>query len=733
MSRRYQIDELLWLRSSPLVAKPTTLPPVEDWMGLTVGAMANRGHCRMSAEDIVLGPPKTAFASASRMASKGSIDSIERPLRQPDADDSKTDRFPFRDRFSKEKENGERDFDRRDGKAGPFNGRRGDREDWTNGRPRRTFGPDDQERKPRRNGEFDRWENRDGTFERGERNKDPRFLPRKDGQPGRARHEGSWFRDDNSQEAPEADEEKTPIRNREWRRDKHGADRDWTRGAKFEQDPEWLDGTEKDEHRRVHTQEDFERWKERMKAGSTQAPAEEKAHISEPAATDTQKSETRPTDGEIFSSSDAFSGQAAMERFFGLLGDAKQPPPQEIITPSPVESHKKEMTPAKAMKSSRFAGLFSPPPGSPAKEFDFHPETKASPVSHAASTDADQEGFQKILLQMLSGSKSRNATPHNDNAQLHRPPSLAHAEQLQSDVSSPIREQFKRSDSMGMPDTPVRNAGPPHGQDPQAREREFLLHLMQQVRVTPGSNHGHVAQGQPQSAGLVPGMPTMPEILSHPPGLASAQKLPNFIEDPAIANMHRPDIEHLRRRPTNGPPLGYFEGMPMPQGGQVPLTPSDTRVPHGQGMHSMGMHRPPGFDLPPPPPGWVPPQLPQQAGGPGSLPPPGIASPSRGGNPNIPPNMMQMHGNMPPLGERQPFPRGAGGGGAPGFPPGMMPPPGFMNAPPPPGFPPMPPSADALMGIDPRSQGPFDGNSGPQGPPPSSRQLLDMFGPGHFR
>lgn len=32
MARRYEIDELLWLRSSPLVAKPPGLPPIEEWM-----------------------------------------------------------------------------------------------------------------------------------------------------------------------------------------------------------------------------------------------------------------------------------------------------------------------------------------------------------------------------------------------------------------------------------------------------------------------------------------------------------------------------------------------------------------------------------------------------------------------------------------------------------------------------------------------------------------------------
>lgn len=33
MARRYHIDELLWLRGSPLVVRPPTLPPVDEWMG----------------------------------------------------------------------------------------------------------------------------------------------------------------------------------------------------------------------------------------------------------------------------------------------------------------------------------------------------------------------------------------------------------------------------------------------------------------------------------------------------------------------------------------------------------------------------------------------------------------------------------------------------------------------------------------------------------------------------
>ncbi|THC97143.1 hypothetical protein EYZ11_003358 [Aspergillus tanneri] len=742
MARRYQIDELLWLRSSPLVTKPANLPPVEEWMG---------GVAHI--EDIVLGPPKTAFASASRISNKSSIDSTERPPRQFDSDEPKTDRFNLREKFFKERDAGDREFDRRDSKVGTFNGRRGEREDWNSGRPRRTFGHEEQDRKPRRNGEFDRWDGardfnrdrdqRDPNFDRGVKDaKDGRFFPRRDGQPGRARHEASWFRDENAQDGQDAEEEKTPVRNREWRRDRHGADRDWTRGTKLEQEPEWLDSNDKDESRRVHTQEDFERWKERMKAGTSQAPVEEKKEAPvKQTASISEKVEVRPTDGEIFSSNGPpFQSDSAMERFFGLLGDAKHTPLPSA--PAPVESTPKKEAPAppgKSAKSSRFAGLFSPPPGSPAKESDFQLGTKSPPTSTTPSTatpavDADQEGFQRIL-QMLGTSKSRNATPHNDPAQVNHP-SLVQTEQTRSEISSPSREQPKRPEQMAIPDASVRGAGPTlkenvYAPDHQARDREHLLRLMQQVRVTPITNQGQASQGQPQSAGPAPGLMNMPEGIPHPPpGLPSAQKLPAFIDDPAIANLQRSEADQLRRRPANGPPMGYFEDLPF-QGNQVPITPGGSRAPQGPGLPAMGMQRPPGFEHMPPP-GWNGPQIPPQQAGGGPAnpmgPPPGIPTPTRGMNPNFMGNLTPMHGNMPPLGERQPFPRGAGAAGPGGFPPGMMPPPGYMNGPPPSGFPPMPHNGDVLMGVGHAGQGPFEGNPGPQGPPPSSRHLLDMFG-----
>ncbi|KAF3384644.1 hypothetical protein F1880_002435 [Penicillium rolfsii] len=749
MARRYEIDELLWLRSSPLVAKPPGLPPIEEWMPQPDPTTQNKQRPSRdpnnpsetttnrrpsffearhisrgsNSEDIILGPPKTAFAS-SRIGGvgKGSFDLVDRSVRPGDSDE-KSDRFNFRDKFFKDKDAPERESERRDGKPAGLNGRRGEREDWNAGRtPRRGLGADEQDRKPRRNGEFDRWENRenarDSNNDRAIRDRDGRPTPKKDVQPGRAKFEGSWFRDEGTQEGGDADEDKSQLRNREWRRDRHGADRDWTRGAKLEQEPEWLDSNDRDEPRRAHTQEDFERWKERMKAGSgagQQAPAPEEnresptEHNMAP-----RQPESHVTDGEIFSHSGThFMPDASMERFFGMLGDTKPHVP-EVSSPMVAEQTPKKdplgagMS-AKPGKSSRFAGLFSPPPPeSPAKE----PEPQGSSMamlfgggSPANPHDADQEGFQRILKMLGGGgNRSNNGTPHQGEPPQHaRPPLMAHPEQqprAANNMSSP-RDSLPHPEYMSPLEHPIAQAA---SKDPQSREREHLLRLMQQVRGGPPS--GLPPQQSPPNVGVAPPPGLMPEMMPRPPPGLGAQKTPTFLDDPAIANMQRPDSEQLRRRAPNGPPpMGYFDEVPFPpQGVQGPMTPGGSRPIQGLNQPSLPLQRPPGLEHMPPP-GWAG-QHPPQGNVPSPMgPPPGIQGPNRG----FPPGMMPM----PPRGP----------------PPGMMPPPGYMGGPPPPGFPHMPPNPEAMMGVGPGGQGPFGpGGPGPQGPPPSSRHLLEMFG-----
>lgn len=271
----------------------------------------------------------------------------------------------------------------------------------------------------------------------------------------------------------------------------------------------------------------------------------------------------------------------------------------------------------------------------------------------------------------------------------------------------------------------------------QLRDRENLLRLMQQVKISPEPNQQQqYGNAQPQTtAGHTPGILNVLDLLSRPQGIQKAPtKNPNFLDDPAIANMQRPSDAELNEqmRRANGPPMGYFDEMAFQQAGG--------RGPQGHGQPPMGLQRPPGFDQMPPPPGWGAQQLqPQQGGGGGPsplAPPPGIPTPTRGMNPNFMSGPMPMHGgNMGPVSERPPFPRGMSGsnsGGNFGAPPGMMPPPGYMNmsGPPMSGYPPMPHNPEAMMNFPHGGQGNFGGggnNAGPSGAPPSSRHLLEMF------
>lgn len=603
-------------------------------------------------------------------------------------------------------------MDRRDGRPGALNGRRGDKEDWNTGRPRRTFDSDEPERKPRRNGDFDRWENRENARDSNNeriRERDGRFSTRKDGPPGRSKFEGSWFRNETAPDSAEADDGK-PIRNREWRRDRHGADRDWTRGAKFDQEPEWLDSNDRDEPRRAHTQEDFERWKERMKAGSGAAqPSAHEEKSEGPVETTPDRTEPHRSDGEVFSQSGTpFMADNSMDRFFGMLGEKASAP--EVTTSISTESAKKEAVLGKAGKS-RFAGLFSPPPDSPTKAPEPPAVAQVPTGVPVNSHDADQEGFQRILQMLGGGGRSNNATPNQAHVTQHsRPSSMIHTEQSRGSInlSSPGKEHLVRHEYGSSQDHTLAQLT---GKGSQDREREHLLRLMQQVRIGSGSSDNpspNVAVAPP------PGL--MPEMMPRPPPGLGAPKTPNFFEDPAIANMQRTVLEQMRRRPANGPPMGFFDDAAFPQSPQGPITPGGSRPPPGPTQPPMPLQRPPGLDHMPPP-GWAGQPPPQQGNGPSPIgPPPGIPVPNCGITPNFPPGMMPMPSNGPPMNERQGYPRGP--------PPGMMPPAGYMGAPLPPGFPPMPPNPETMMG-----PGPFGpGNHGPQGPPPSSRHLLEMIG-----
>jgi hypothetical protein len=339
-------------------------------------------------EDTVLGPPKLSFTSASR-AAKAAENSEKRGITSIDGDH-------LGDRFPSQQRRGERWTRDREGVENPLknfaNGRRVGKEEgegWTNVKGRKSLGQEDFDRGFGRNGDRDK-------------------LPKEgdaDGTDGPARRTGTgrekferWGRrDDNGAKEDEAGGTRKSWRDRERDRERD-RDRDWTRGSnKIEEDPEWLGEGAGKEKKQAHTQEEFQRWKEQMKAKDT--PAVEK---------DDQKADT-PANAEPPVTSNIFSTPAAKPAvtpsaienpgiFFGNWGKEKATDnvasAAETITAKP-----------KPDKKSRFMTMFAKPEEAAAPIQPPLP-TPASPgippPGANGSNDEDKQGFQRIL-QMLGG------------------------------------------------------------------------------------------------------------------------------------------------------------------------------------------------------------------------------------------------------------------------------------------------------------------------------------------
>lgn len=637
-------------------------------------------------------------------------------------------------------------MDRRDSRQNGLNRRSGreEREEWQSGRQRRNYEQEEGDSKPRRavDRERNRWDVRP-VKESLENEAEGDKSGRRDIQ-SRAKFEQPWVR---GGKLPEG-EPQQGARN-EWRRER-GADRgdEWDRSryGKTEQDPEWMDSIEVDEPNQKHTQEDFQRWKERMKAGGT--PTEEKGN---PIGDDQRPASIKPepskpdvlTKPAIMSTPEI---DAAMDKFFANFND---------------KAGDAKATETKAPRKGRFAALFSPPPEEPAKETAppkvsmEAPEARNSNPQPAGMSDADQAGFQRIL-QML-GQRSSNITPQDQGQSRPKTPSTTREQQAgqPAQARSPITETLRRStepaardassqsrsstglESLLGPQSPARE----NGSRPQSTSNngtELLLRLMQQPsQPMPGLG----PQSQPNSG--FPGPRQTPGILQMPD---VRQRLPKAQNDrpPQSAPLERPPgrdsgrhdqqapREVLQRRPTNGHASAFFDEPffnELRQTGQQPPGQMQTSQ-HRSQVLPIGMQRPPGFDQPPQPPtGWPShhQQLHQQQG-PLSA-PPGIPNPQHRNmnmpTQSFPPTQQMLHQmamgiplpqQIPTGGQRQRKYTGEGGGG-PGFPPGMGPPPGFMANGPPPGFP-------ALGHAGTGAQ--FDGGSSNM----SSRHLMDLYAGG---
>jgi hypothetical protein len=493
---------------------------------------------------------------------------------------------------------------------------------------------------------------------------------------------------------------------------------------KVEQDPEWMDSTLINEPRQAHTQEEFQRWKESMKAAAEgQDPVSTKQETA--LQPEIKKLEAPPMPAFL----EASEVESGMDKYFAFYGDRKTSSEQK-----PAE--------AKAHRKPRFAALFSSQPEDGSKDASFmdpmdpvQGSILSTSQASAAPTDAnkaDQEHFQRVL-QMLAGRSSSNtpqstapAKPPKDNknrGELQRP---------RGDSKSPLTELLQKRDqdhiqedrprdhrSVGIDGLLGRKPSEPQQPAPREpspnRDADLLLRLMQQSRIAQESRRSQ--SSQPEASGSAPDPSPFPSFISgRPTAEKSNPNPPTFFDDPAISQMQRPEQaprrESQQRRPTSGPMAAFFDEPffnNLRQVNQQPMGNSEAGTQSRAPTLPPGMQRPPGFDhmAAPPPLSWQnQAQRPQQqVSHNGMNPPPGIPNPAAramnaaySAGPSMPPS----HIMQPPQHQMQPPPAqrphkhtsggGGGGDGAPGYPLGMAPPPpGFMNAPPPPGFPNMPP------------------------------------------
>ncbi|KEF53388.1 uncharacterized protein A1O9_10363 [Exophiala aquamarina CBS 119918] len=703
MSGKYSVEDLLKLRASPLICKPPNLPPMEEWMGpatrsklddqaLSSEAFQKRptleGQRRIATDPdrIVLGPPRRSFASSNARTAGKILDLTEDKSKTGDTSESRTQ-------------------ERRNTQT---NGRHNRHESDDQGLDSRR----DYDRKLR----WGREKNEQQDLEEDQMLEESRPGFRRD-TISRAKMSQSWFRKDTAEALEETrrDSEKTP----EWRT--RARDRDWDRSTKLEADPEWMDSTEPEEPFQAHTQEDFQRWKEKMKAGGTPQEQPETTITDSPGGIVEEKATQKLP---------SLEPDDSMDKFFARYE-------QKTVSQKP--------GPSKAGTKTRFASLFSPA-AEQGKPFEntapVATERPSSAQMPGNSMDADQAGFARIL-EMLQ-TRSNNPTPQTQTQTQEQPkprtPLYARDSQAKmegeprphssSNLLSFLGNQNAGYPPEGMtgpaappleryPDTKSPVEQPSHTrQQSSINKDEVLLNLLRQANLAPKPQPPPMHQhAELRSASHMYGVPdpnprqALPRSQGIPLGQApdpgmnqrrdTGRSMFDELPVPMYHNEQGPR-EHLPRRPTNGSQLSYNEDPLMA------LLRSQT-----QGQQRMmqsgqpqsvppGLQRPPGLDqMPRPNPSW-PPQQPQSQPQPQQQPPrqpplpPGLANMPRGmpgapygqpqplpNQPNIPPQQQPQR----PLPQRKYTGESASAAGIPNFPPGMGPPPGFMNAGPPPGFP----------------------------------------------
>ncbi|KAK0643629.1 hypothetical protein B0T16DRAFT_392124 [Cercophora newfieldiana] len=826
MAGRYTAEFLLHLRNSPLCVKPPNLPPAEEWMGPPPEAFRNqtnkattdrakgaggdslllnqesrrpaldRNGTRGAAnpEDIILGPPRTSFASATSARNNRISGEVDKGVKDSDRQD-RTDRFALRSRTA-DLENIPTSDRFRDGRTN-FR-RRGDQdqdnEGWSTVKPRKSFGTEGAERFHGRMGaagerfgggrEDRRVRDRDERDAGDRRSRNLDSLRDKDGDDaegprrnGLARGKSEpWFRE----AANEGGNGDSSISQREridraksWRdrdpdagdrrggaertNDSKSYDRRWDRDRdqRNERDPEWLDGPA-EEKTHGHTEEDFKKFMESMKAKKAVTAAKEE----KPAVTTEKASIESPSDvdSKVVSAPPVDSGP---DKFFLSFGGGA------ALTPgTPADSRDAQST--KTQKSSRFMAKFLTPqedsraktePPTPAAA----PQAGSSAPDYPPQNETEKEAFamliQKLQRSGVGPAVQASGPPPQSIARLfeqqHQPPPVQ--ETQPKHVASP--EPFQQYGGDLREDPRIRAPQPHHQHHnmvsprqmmpptqppPVSRPEQALHELLAQRHNVPsqGSNRG--GQNNNQMASNTEFLmrlmqshrdaaePPRPELQVRMPQPTKQVSIPNipdrepdFQRERMIAQRQQQQQQAQQQQMRQQGPPGFLDDQfhspdidSRPQPTQILQRQPPPGLDH-HGMHPFqiggnGIGGPGGNQMPPPP------QRPM-------IPPPGLVNGPGPRNPNMPnmPGMFPNPNNFPPPGPpygAPPPPLEGLSGVPPGVLPRMLPPPGFYGGVPPGFLPPAPPGM---------SPGGFQGPDGPGGFPGAPFDRRGMMPPGY--
>ena len=506
----------------------------------------------------MLGPPKTAFASAvTPRNSNKTFDFPEPKARNiednPGEENGHTGRVESRKRLDKE-DYGHASSRATDTRATNRNHKRGltgEDDSWTESRARQDHSGY-QGRASAINGEtaLDTSHAQDSRKEISRDAGNNSSLPKI---PGRSTQQTSWQRNEDQQGGKPS--RRDNIRTRDWNDGQKTSGRAPHRGMEGhqEQDPAWMNESADMQKHQIHTQEDFQRWKEKMKAGSKTTP-ERTASAQDKPDHERTASNISITAAKSKAETPLVLSNGFEDGFFSALGGVSKGDELERNVNLP-------NGPTIRTGKSKFSNFFAPKPETQMPKEQSQPI--AAPISpmNAASkavSEEDKEGFERILglLGQSKHNTNQKGTQEDTNLPLNPAPTTRYQDQVPERVN-PNLIQNARSDGL-----------------PPDKNSEFLLHLMQQPgQSRPQSNSNSSSQFS-SIFSQATSTPQSSQTPSAPPGF------PTPTSRPAAAEMDRRVREARQQAAGNS----FFDTLPrhsIPEPQPSTSAPSMQRPPPG--------------------------------------------------------------------------------------------------------------------------------------------------------